>query len=107
MIRKISLFSLATLLAFSTFSCKDKKAQTELEEQAKKRPVKRALHEYGQLTITVDPSFKNLASALAGMYMVDYPDVKIDIKEEIEEKAIKNFYEGNIPLLFVGKPLNS
>ena len=26
-------------------------------------------------------------------------------KEEIEEKAIKDFYEGKIPLIFVGKPL--
>lgn len=105
MIKKISLLAFATFVAFSSVNCKDKEAKTELEKQANKTPVKRALHEYGNLTITVDPSFKNLAKSLAEMYMVDYTDVKIDIKEEIEEKAIKDFYEGKIPLLFVGKPL--
>lgn len=105
MIKKISLIAFASLIAFSSVNCKDKEAKTELEKQADKTAVKRALHEYGKLTITVDPSFKNLAQAFADMYMVDYPDVKITVNEEIEEKAIKDFYEGKIPLLMVSKPL--
>ncbi|MGV0756969.1 PstS family phosphate ABC transporter substrate-binding protein [Empedobacter brevis] len=103
MIKKISLLSLSAFLIFSTFNCKDKEKPLTKEEQ--KTPVKRALHEYGKLIMTVDPSFKNLAQSLADIYMVDYPDVKIEIKEEIEEKAIKDFYEGEIPLLMVSKPL--
>lgn len=103
MIKKISLLSLSAFLIFSTFNCKDKEKPLTKEEQ--KTPVKRALHEYGKLTMTVDPSFKNLAQSLADIYMVDYPDVKIEVKEEIEEKAIKDFYEGEIPLLMVSKPL--
>ncbi|MDM1071854.1 substrate-binding domain-containing protein [Empedobacter brevis] len=103
MIKKISLLSLSAFLIFSTINCKDKEKLLTKEEQ--KTPVKRALHEYGKLTMTVDPSFKNLAQSLADIYMVDYPDVKIEIKEEIEEKAIKDFYEGEIPLLMVSKPL--
>ncbi|RRT93794.1 PstS family phosphate ABC transporter substrate-binding protein [Empedobacter falsenii] len=102
MIKKISLLSLSAFLIFSTFSCKDKEKPTKAEQ---KTAVKRALHEYGDLPMTVDPSFKNLAQSLADMYMVDYPDVKITINEEIEEKAIKDFYEGKIPLLMVSKPL--
>lgn len=102
MIKKISLLSLSAFLIFSTFSCKDKEIPTKAE---KKTAVKRALHEYGDLAMTVDPSFKNLAQSLADMYMVDYPDVKISINEEIEEKAIKDFYEGKIPVLMVSKPL--
>ena len=102
MIKKISLLSLSAFLIFSTFSCKDKEKPTKAEQ---KTAVKRALHEYGDLAITVDPSFKNLAQSLANMYMVDYPDVKITINEEIEEKAIKDFYEGKIPVLMVSKPL--
>ncbi|WP_334124538.1 PstS family phosphate ABC transporter substrate-binding protein [Empedobacter brevis] len=103
MIKKISLLSLSAFLIFSTINCKDKEKPLTKEEQ--KTPVKRALHEYGKLTMTVDPSFKNLAQSLADIYMVDYPDVKIEVKEEIEEKAIKDFYEGEIPLLMVSKPL--
>ncbi len=103
MIKKFSLLSLSAFLIFSTINCKDKEKPLTKEEQ--KTPVKRALHEYGKLTMTVDPSFKNLAQSLADIYMVDYPDVKIEIKEEIEEKAIKDFYEGEIPLLMVSKPL--
>lgn len=103
MIKKISVLSIAILIGLTTFNCKDKKETLTKAEQ--KTPVKRALHEYGNLTITVDPSFKNLAQSLANMYVVDYPDVKISIKEEIEEKAIKDFYEGKIPLLMVSKPL--
>ena len=102
MIKKISLLSLSAFLIFSTFSCKDKEKPTKAEQ---KTAVKRALHEYGDLAMTVDPSFKNLAQSLADMYMVDYPDVKITINEEIEEKAIKDFYEGKIPVLMVSKPL--
>ena len=105
MIKKISFIAFASFIAFSSLNCKDKEPKTELEKQENKTAVKRALHEYGQLTMTVDPSFKNLADAFAGMYMSDYPDVKITIKEEIEEKAIKDFYEGKIPLLMVSKPL--
>ncbi|GGF02267.1 phosphate transport system substrate-binding protein [Chishuiella changwenlii] len=103
MIKKISLVSIAILIGLTTFNCKDKKETLTKAEQ--KTPVKRALHEYGNLTITVDPSFKNLAQSLANTYVTDYPDVKISIKEEIEEKAIKDFYEGKIPLLMVSKPL--
>ena len=103
MIKKISLLSLSAFLIFSTINCKDKEKPLTKEEQ--KTPVKRALHEYGKLTMTVDPSFKNLAQSLADIYMVDYPDVKIEVKEKIEEKAIKDFYEGEIPLLMVSKPL--
>ncbi|WP_282629100.1 PstS family phosphate ABC transporter substrate-binding protein [Empedobacter sedimenti] len=105
MIKKISLIALASFIALSSVNCKDKEAKTELEKQANKTAVKRALHEYGELTMTVDPSFKNLAQSFADMYMVDYPDVKITVNEEIEEKAIKDFYEGKIPLLMVSKPL--
>lgn len=103
MIKKISLLSIALVIGLTTFNCKDKKETLTKAEQ--KTPVKRAMHEYGNLTMTVDPSFKNLAQAFADMYVVDYPDVKISIKEEIEEKAIKDFYEGKIPLLMVSKPL--
>ena len=103
MIRKISILSIMIIGLFTVFNCKKNDENKTKAEQ--KTPVKRALHEYGDLTMTVDPSFKNLAQSLADMYMVDYPDVKIKINEEIEEKAIKDFYEGKIPLLMVSKPL--
>ena len=64
MIKKISLLSLSAFLIFSTFSCKDKEKTTKAEQ---KTAVKRALHEYGDLAMTVDPSFKNLAQSLADM----------------------------------------
>ncbi|WP_313387038.1 substrate-binding domain-containing protein [Chishuiella sp.] len=103
MIRKISIISIMIIGLFTIFNCKKKDENKTKAEQ--KTPVKRALHEYGNLTMTVDPSFKNLAQSFADMYMIDYPDVKIKINEEIEEKAIKDFYEGKIPLLMVSKPL--
>lgn len=101
--KSINMFGLSVLMAFSTLGCK--KEKTEVTDQKSANKIERATHSYGTLQMVVDPSFKNLAHALADMYMVEYPDVKIEIKEEIEEKAIKQFYEGEVPLLIVGKTL--
>lgn len=99
----INIFGLSLVIALTAFSCK--KDPVEVTNEKSKNKIERAGHSYGSLEMVVDPSFKNVAQSLADMYMVEYPDVKITLKEEIEEKAIKDFYEGESSVLMVTKPL--
>ncbi|WP_068595397.1 PstS family phosphate ABC transporter substrate-binding protein [Vaginella massiliensis] len=107
---KILSYIAISTLVFSLFiGCKKEKQEaqpaTENTEKDSSR-LQRAGHTFGETTFVADPTYKNLVEAWVATYTTDYPDVKIKVDYQIEDLAIKNFYEGLYPIAIVGKELD-
>ncbi len=101
---KNRILILTSIIALSFFTQACKKNQDKTEE-SKTKGIAKPLHTYGTLKMTVDPSYENVVKALTSIYQIEYPEVKFDIKYEIEELAIKDLYEGKSDFAVVSKPL--
>ncbi|MDR2122716.1 MAG: substrate-binding domain-containing protein [Flavobacteriaceae bacterium] len=59
----------------------------------------------GNLTIAIDPSFLNLGTALTEVFHSSYPEAKITFKPEVEDLAIADVVNGNIPMAITSRDL--
>jgi phosphate transport system substrate-binding protein len=87
---KILIFSFLSF--FLLFSCK-----RDLESSGE--------YKKGDLTIAIDPSFKEVADALTQVYQAMYPQVHITLKSEVEDLAIADLVNGKISIAMVSRDL--
>ena len=88
----LKMFILCALSSFLALSCKkDIEAQED--------------YKTGNLTIAVDPSFKEVSEALVQVYQAMYPKVHITLKPEVEDLAIADLVNGRVSLVMVSRDL--
>lgn len=89
-ITKILLFTIGISILFQ---CKKKEQEIT--------------HQRGEMTIWVDPSNKNLITALTDIYTMKYPEVKFTLKYESESVILKKLMNLEADAAFINKPLDS
>lgn len=90
-VRKTSKAGLVFFLSIFLFSCNKK------EEIS---------HQRGEMTIWVDPTNKNLITALTEIYQMKYPEVQFNFIYEAENVILQNLLNLNAEAAFINKPLN-
>ncbi len=97
------LIGFATVVTFS--SC-HKDSEKKANPKEEKSSIEKAGHTQGEITFVADPTYKNIVDAWVATYTNDYPKVKIKVDYQVEDLAVKNFYEGKYPIAIVGKELD-
>ncbi|MEC5394867.1 PstS family phosphate ABC transporter substrate-binding protein [Bergeyella sp. RCAD1439] len=60
----------------------------------------------GQLTITTDESFKGVAEALAGAYMISYPETEVKVEVKKEDFGFLDLLNDKTKLVVMSRKLN-